>query len=111
MGYEEIKAGKLKDIDVDALFKVIASISTTGSISFSRGAYIVAQQVLEFVKNSPAVETVKHGKWELDRNKGYVCCTQCGGERPLRYKDGGTFHKENFQSPYCPYCGAKMDDE
>jgi hypothetical protein len=63
------------------------------------------------IDKAPSVDPVKHAKWELDRNRGIICCTNCGGEKPLKYLDNGTFHIQSFPSPYCPYCGAKMDGD
>lgn len=57
------------------------------------------------------VDYVKQGKWELDRSRGWICCTNCHNEMPLRYVPNGTFHIEDFPSSYCPYCGANMKGE
>ena len=59
--------------------------------------------LLPVVKETPA-------RWELDKSRGWICCTRCHNEMPLRYTPGGTLHKEDFQSPYCPYCGTKMEN-
>ena len=100
MGFEEIEAGKLKAIDADGLFKLLASISTCGSYAFCRGAYTVAQQVLEFVKNSPTVDTVKRGKW-INGD-----CSECGF--PIPTDDRIDFIQKD-EVHYCYNCGAKMD--
>ena len=63
MGFEEIEAGKMKAIDADGLFKLLASISFNDSYAFCKGAYVVTEKVLDFIKNSPTVDTVKRGKW------------------------------------------------
>lgn len=61
-----------------------------------------------FIKAQPKAEPVRHGKWSF---KGYgydrsgihypfwdrYTCSVCG--------------KESDNTPYCPYCGAKMDGE
>lgn len=46
------------------------------------------------------VQIVRHGKW-LGTRGDYVCSI-CGSEAP---EDGGY-----WDSPYCPMCGAKMDE-
>ena len=66
---------------------------------------------IETIDAQPTIEPVKRGKWELDKNRGVICCTNCGGEKPLKYLDNGTFHKQSFLSPYCPHCSAKMDGD
>ena len=48
-------------------------------------------------------------RWEVDRERGWIYCTRCHGEMTLIYING-TFHKERFKSPYCPHCGAKMEN-
>lgn len=40
-------------------------------------------------------EPVRHGKWVIE--DGHVCCSECG-EISKEYN-------------YCPYCGARMDEE
>ena len=108
MGYEEIKAGEMKVIDAYALLKKITSINTSGRYSFCRGVYTVAEIVLEFIKNSPTVETVKRGHW-VDMGNGdidgiYHCCSVCQEEAYFDYDA-----REYVHFDYCPHCGAKMD--
>ena len=49
--------------------------------------------------NMPAadVQEVKHGKWTHDEFD-MLCCSECKEE--LEFEE---------TTPYCPYCGAKMD--
>lgn len=47
------------------------------------------------------VEEVEHGKWRKIQN--YALCSNCKHEVNWGSKD--------FLSPYCPRCGAKMDEE
>ena len=71
------------------------------------------QSVREFVRNRPTVdaEPVRHGTWEMCRKTikrdfatltgTYPTCSLCG-------------HAEfgmDKSTPYCPHCGAKMDEE
>lgn len=54
------------------------------------------------VANYPITDVVevKHGKW-IDLGRNYYTfvnqCSECGA-------------KYDFRSPYCPNCGAKMED-
>ena len=41
------------------------------------------------------VEPVRHGHW-IESVIGYVDCSECGAV-------------SDWESPYCPRCGAKMD--
>ena len=56
---------------------------------------------LQVFDSQPAADVVEvvHGEWLGER--GGFTCSICGCEAP---EDGGY-----WASPYCPYCGAKMD--
>lgn len=63
------------------------------------------QEIIDGIESVPAadVEEVKHGKWEYigTDKKGYVYrCSNCAGRIGLDY-----------ETNYCPNCGAKMDLE
>ena len=45
-------------------------------------------------------EVVKHAKWEINCDGYYPYCSNCGQE-PSSGK----------LSPYCPWCGSKMNEE
>ena len=64
---------------------------------------------LELLPKDVNVEREVPARWEVDRERGWICCTRCHGEMTLIYING-TFHKERFKSPYCPHCGAKMEN-
>ncbi len=54
---------------------------------------------------------VRHGRWleyENDADRGYHYCSHCK-RQAINYSDGGVITE--VLSPYCPYCGAKMDTE
>lgn len=51
----------------------------------------------EYIKR---VEEVKHGEWIYDSNTGEPRCSECGEDA-----------LEGIITPYCPHCGAKMDEE
>ena len=58
-----------------------------------------------FVKNANTIdaELVKHGRW-IETIKG-TCCSACK-KNPTGVK---TLFAANYNAPYCPRCGAKMD--
>ena len=93
---------------LDNVDKKLEAIIFEENDSYDVGYENGVDLVVDLIHKSPTVEIVPQGNWEVDRSKGWVCCTNCHNEMPLRYIPGGTFHKENFKSPYCPYCGAKM---
>lgn len=55
---------------------------------------------LDILEKQPTanVEEVKHGEWLYSRVHNILHCSECG-EIP-----------ECFEPPYCPNCGAKMDE-
>lgn len=56
---------------------------------------------------SADVVPVRHGRWEMRGGKRY--CTSCG-ERACVTRDSEDFWY-TIGTPYCPNCGAKMDEE
>lgn len=61
--------------------------------------------VTEMIQDAPAVDVVPvvHGKWEYigtDKNGHVYRCANCAGRIGLDY-----------ETEYCPNCGAKMDLE
>lgn len=75
---------------------------------FCNGAnyvFIFIDDILKFIDDEPTADVaeVKHGKWEYigTDKKGYVYrCSNCVGRIGLDY-----------ETNYCPNCGAKMDLE
>ena len=60
----------------------------------------------EIVDAQPAVEPVVHGKWiPVTNGRGGSECNLCHAYAPS-YQSGA-----EYNSPYCPHCGAKMDGE
>lgn len=51
------------------------------------------------VNNMPPAIVRKHGKW-IEDDYGYNSCSNC------RYE----FDESDYKTPYCPECGAEMED-
>lgn len=51
------------------------------------------------------VEEVAHGYWKYDDGMDFVC-TECG-----RLALTSRYAYAQYRSPYCPYCGAKMEGD
>ena len=83
-------------IDADALLKAIAN--------YPYGYRGMIESVIE---NQPTVdaEPIRHGKWmPLSYDSGgYWKCSSC--ETPTEASGANLLYK------YCPYCGARMDEE
>lgn len=56
------------------------------------------------VKNAPSADVaeVRHGEWDN------CLCSVCGNVNPTLYMDADNEYRAKA-TPYCPYCGAKMD--
>ena len=65
------------------------------------------ETVLEYAENLPAagVERVRHGRWEM-RPTGMASDT---GPEYKAYCTVCNEPNKQYQPPYCPHCGAKMD--
>jgi len=58
----------------------------------------------QIVDSQPTVETVVRGKWiPVTNGRGGSECNMCHAYAPS-YQSGA-----EYNSPYCPECGAKMD--
>lgn len=92
-------------IDADVL---TSKLKTTFCEECNNGIRCVAcaiSDVLFDIKDSPTVDTEKHGHWKPMKVSGSGFCIErpycslCGGEGSACY----TYK-------FCPYCGAKMDE-
>ena len=63
-------------------------------------------EFLQIIEDAPTVDAVpvRHGRWiPVTNGRGGSECNQCRGYAPS-YQSGA-----EYNSPYCPNCGAKMD--
>ena len=91
-------------IERDALLQDIEDsvriTSKTGMINpETRGAY----KIIERIKSAAAADVVevRHGRWKCNKP-----CPVCGGDR-FEGLDADIW--ADWEPPYCPNCGAKMD--
>ena len=63
------------------------------------------ETVLEYAENLPAADVapVRHGRWKCNKP-----CPVCGVDR-FDGLDADIW--ADWEPPYCPNCGAKMDEE
>lgn len=87
-------------IDADALIK---------SIEQSKGKNsIYAQFVRAYTKDAPTIDQVRHGRW-IESTTDLIC-SSC--ETVFNDEIAWMCRDYTFGYPkYCPYCGAKMDEE
>lgn len=88
-------------IDADALMEVY----TRHEFSSDMGDAI---EILDNFSTMDAVP-VRHGKWVIG-TVPYFVCSECKSRTPLRW-DERLGYVLDYQSPYCPNCGAKMNAE
>ena len=73
--------------------------------SNSHGAESYAySRVLDCIEEAPVMKA-KRGRW---MNTYPVTCSACGGYAATEYEDANTY--EAVLSPYCPNCGAQMNE-
>lgn len=85
-------------IERGALIDKMSKLKTGGIFT-----EVFKKVVLEIISNQPTadVQEVRHGKWRKVQN--YALCTCC--------KHEVNWCNDDYLSPYCPNCGAKMDKE
>lgn len=75
------------------------------------------QMILDDVKESPTVDAVpvRHGRWIIRDNPGTgwyrATCSECGEDVTSTAPCIGFFPNAKVIWDYCPYCGARMDEE
>lgn len=90
-----------KYIEQEAIEKIICDICETKLLCCPSRDFTDCEpkELLKAIPNADVVE-IRHGHWEsLYWAFDYYRCSECGFEQKL----------EEF--PYCPNCGAKMDEE
>lgn len=65
------------------------------------------EELLEWLNSEDAVP-VRHGKWFIG-TVPYFVCSECKNRTPLRW-DERCGYVLDYRSPYCPNCGARMDE-
>lgn len=87
-------------IDANALIKGFEAV---GLGDHSLIESVLAAGVYAGIENAPTIDAVPvvHGRWELGVP---VTCSACG--KPAAEHDSPISF---WESPYCPWCGAKMD--
>lgn len=62
----------------------------------------------------PTIDPVKHGKWmphPIDPDWDFCSVCGIGTHRRFHGYDSGGFWDSEESYQYCPWCGAKMEDE
>ena len=71
------------------------------------------QYMVENAFDEERIVEVVHAKWikneEMRRGDGHIydyCCSHCRG-----FAGRGVYNNYDIKTPYCPHCGAKMDEK
>lgn len=66
----------------------------------------IAATIEQYIDDEPAADVapIVHGKWMLGNHR--VRCSVCNTRALINYDETNYFDE---LSPYCPWCGAKMD--
>lgn len=96
-------------IDADELIEIINY--TFSKPPFSRKTI---KHMIDMARTVDAVP-VRHGKWIIRDNPGTgwyrVTCSECGEDVTSTAPCIGFFPNAKVVWDYCPYCGARMDEE
>ena len=75
------------------------------AIANNNNPLLLATEVKEFLEVQPTVEERKHGHWKRT-DRYWWECSVCGGKNWIdRLRES-----DSCKTPYCPHCGAKMDE-
>lgn len=107
----------MRAIDKDALMSALKhrltiGIWVDGKVEMCKS--IPTEAIFEFIKHFPAIDPVKHAKWIPHKPGDVYACSNCGYGMlaTMRFRDGRCIGaRYDNKTPYCPYCGARMDGE
>ena len=85
----------------------------TANVDDEDEIFVTLSAVRKFVNNRPAVdaEPVRHGTWEMCRKTIKMDFATLTGTYPTCSLCGHAEFGMDKSTPYCPNCGAKMDEE
>lgn len=99
-------------IDADALAKFI----DYGHLNNPNDKCYSENDIREMIDMMPTVDAVpvRHGKWIIRDNPGTgwyrITCSECGEDVTSEAPCIGFLPNAKVMWDYCPYCGARMDE-
>ena len=93
----------MKLIDADLLITELDA----WAVIINKPKYYAREDAIHIIDTAPIIDAVPvvHGEWKNNSND-YPQCTNCG------YMPMFDPHIDDiYYSPYCPNCGAKMEDK
>lgn len=90
-------------IDAKQVQEAIKEVCEEYGIAYGGRHGGFAEKIAKVTDTIPSadVQEISHGKWRRIQN--YALCTCC--------KHEVNWGNDDYLSPYCPQCGAKMDKE
>lgn len=99
----------MRMIDADALINTLQELfdkrEKEARFTGDRGVTVTWNDAIYHIKTAPTIEERKTGKWEQDNPFAKPRCSECG--EPCFGLHGFDY----TLTPYCPNCGARMEDE
>ena len=97
-------------IDADKYIKKLNNhkeIAQNGIVGqFVKGMINGIDFAITYAKTAPTIEARKHGHW-VRTDRYWWECSVCGGKNWI----GRLREADSCKTPYCPHCGAIMDEE
>ena len=91
----------MRPIDADVLVKKFEALKKWETLFNTYGTAILE------INNMPTldVKPVKHAHW-VESEEGYFNCSNCHNDAMIEL-----YENSQKLTPFCPNCGAKMDEE
>ena len=111
---------KIKALDIGKFTQICLDIEKDQDKQENFGNALFVGELRKFISSFPSIDAVpvKYGKWIEEKPDSYTCttkCSVCGKSAPFICKSddyyGVHMYGETEKTPYCPWCGAKMDLE
>lgn len=111
-------------INEDDVLEIIEHV-TNEAVEKNQRKYLIQPRIIAEIAGLPTIEAepVKHGRWiekeayEEDRQMGFnfqIVCSNCDEQNSVLYsfdENSEPTEKYFMRTPWCPWCGARMDGD
>ena len=100
----------MRIVDADKLLHKVKINAKRWAVIRNKTVESIIDKVLYIIEHAETVdaEPVRHGKWIMESGGG-TRCSYCN-QRVHVVTDGSYAPVDLSEMPYCPKCGAKMDE-
>ena len=98
-------------ISRDAVIKILNNSRSIRARDGAGGVWINLLDATDGILRIPTAEPVRHGTWEMRRKTIKTDFATLTGTYPTCSLCGHAEFGMDKSTPYCPHCGAKMDEE